>query len=214
MAKSGVKEVVHFTISYALSPTVDVANQAYQIVKEKYPDFKVYAIESHSTTVGQGILVKIACNMRNNGATAEETANYCNEIKHKIQHCFMVDDLNFLKRGGRVSSASAVVGTLLGIKPVLTFNKKGSLEVIKKEKGRKNAIKFMAEQMHNFTYKNECYLTVVHTGNLKYVKELKEAIKQITNIEPDIAMIGPVIGSHVGPDAVGFGFVSEQERPI
>lgn len=214
MAKNGVKEVVHFTISYALSPTVDVANQAYEMVKEKYPDFKVYAIESHTTTVGQGILVKIACQMRNEGATAEETANYCNEIKHKIQHWFMVDDLNFLRRGGRVSGASAVVGTLLGIKPVLTFNKKGSLEVIKKEKGRKNAIKYMAEQMNNFTYDKNCHLTIVHTGNLKYAQELQEAIKQLTNIQPEIAVMGPVIGSHVGPDAVGFGFVSNQERPI
>ncbi len=213
LAKNGVKEVVHFTISYALSPTLDVANQAYEIIKEKYPDFKLYAIESHSTTIGQGILVKIAVEMRNNGATAEETYNYINEIKHKLQVWFMVDDLNFLKRGGRVSAASAVVGTLLGIKPILTFNEKGALSVIKKEKGRKNAIKFMAEQMRNFTYNKNCHLSIVHSGNEKYAEELKDALMQVTDITPEVSYIGPVIGCHVGPDAVGFAFVSNENRP-
>lgn len=137
LAKEGKKNVIHFTISYGMAPTMDVAYKAIDQVKQLYPDFNVTVVESHTTTVGQGILVRTACKMRDEGASYIDCVNYIQEYKHHIQHFVMVDDLQHLKRGGRISGAAAAIGTLAQLKIIITIDRDGKLVVIKKVMGGK-----------------------------------------------------------------------------
>ena len=215
MAESGVKEAIHFTISYGLSHTVDIAREAVLAVQEKYPEFNCLCMECSTTTVGQGMLVRIACDLRDKGYSLQETYDYCESIKHKIQHFIIADDLMYLKRGGRVSGAKAVIGTMLNVKPVLVFTKEGKLEKYKQSNGMRNTIKTIVQEFGKYTVNNN-YPTVwvCHTDNLEMAKILEQSLQEQYNVSTQIRMIGPVIGSHLGPNAVAFGFVSNEERPI
>ncbi|MBP5466684.1 MAG: DegV family EDD domain-containing protein, partial [Clostridia bacterium] len=132
MATAGVKDAVHFTISYGLCHTVDVARAAVAEVQKDFPDFNCLCVECSTTTLGQGFLVRVALDMQNKGKTAKETFDYVESIKTHIQHFIIADDLMYLKRGGRLSAASAAIGTVLNVKPIIIFNKEGKLTSYKK----------------------------------------------------------------------------------
>ena len=215
MAQAGIKEAIHFTISYALSPTVDVARQAVKTVQETYPDFNCLCVESHTTTIGQGMLVKIAVDMRNKGKTLQETFDYVENVKGKIQHFIIADSLMYLRRGGRVGSAKAIVGTMLNIKPILVFTKEGKLEKYKQASGMKTAIKTIVDEFPKYTLNKDYQkIYIVHTDNLPMAQLLEKSLKEKYNVEVEIRIMGPVIGSHVGPNSLAYGFVSNEERPI
>ena len=212
LAKAGVKDVVHFTISYGLSPTVDVANQAAETVQKEYPDFHVYAVESRSATVGQGILVKVAIKMRNDGKTAKETFDFMNEAKFRLQHLIVANDLYYLKRGGRVSGASALIGTMLSIKPYIVMDGDGKLNVEEKFHGMKKAFSFIADEVKRLGVDDGHYVVIVHTDAKDKAEELAAKVKEVVDLDPEIQIMGPVIGSHVGPGAVACGFLSKTPR--
>lgn len=212
MAQAGAKDVLHFTISYGLSHTVDVANQAAAIVKEEYPEFTVYAMESCSATVGQGALVKLALKMRNEGKTAKEAFDILSETKYRLQHFIVADDLFYLKRGGRVSGTKAVVGTLLNVKPFITIDGNGKLKVEGSFRGMKKAFSHIMEEIDRLGVGEENMIVVVHTDAKEKAEELANRILEKTGITPEIQIMGPVIGSHVGPGAVACGMVSKTAR--
>lgn len=213
MAKEGAEDVVHFTISSGLSPTKDVAAKAAEDVKKDYPKFNVYVVDPLTATVGQGALVQIALGCRNEGKTAEETYNLCNSLRLHIQHFIVADDLTYLKKGGRVSTAAAVFGSMLNIKPILTFGKDGKLYPIAKVKGTKKAISFIKDKMHiEGPDPKYNYLFIVHTDNEGPANELAEFVRTEFGIEPHVSIMGPVIGSHVGPGAFALGYISVSER--
>ena len=212
MAKAGVKDVVHFTISSGLSPTVTVANKAAAAVKEDYPDFNVYAVDPLTATVGQGMLVEVAREGRDKGMTAQETYDYVTSLRLNLQHCIVPDNLNYLKKGGRVSSVSAAVGTMLNIKPMLAFDSEGKLKVLEKCKGMKKAFSRIAEMVANAPMNELKKIIIVHTNNENGANELANVLEQIIGFKPRIEIMGPVIGSHVGPGSVSCGWISELTR--
>ena len=216
LAKEGHKKVLHFTISYGLAPTMDGANKAAEMVKEKSPDFELTVVESHTTTIGQGFLVKEACRMRDEDSTLEQTRDYVNDLKVHIQHFIIVDDLNHLKRGGRVSGAAAAIGTLAQLKIVLNFDRDGKLQVIKKVMGgRKKAIKTVVDEFANFTTdRPDCHCFVGHTDNESAANDLAGALQRAYGIDTEIRTVGPTIGCHLGPGAVAYIFVSKELRPV
>lgn len=216
LAERGERKILHFTISYGLAPTMDGANKAAEMVREKYPGFDITVIESHTTTVGQGLLVKEACRMRDAGATLAETRDYVNDIKHRVQHYIIVDDLNHLKRGGRISGAAAAIGTLAQLKVIISFDRDGKLQVIKKVMGgRKKAIKTIVEEFANFTTeKPDCHCVVAHTDNTEAAESLSGALKTAYGLNTEIRIIGPTIGCHVGPGGVAYIFISKEQRPV
>ena len=101
LAQSGVKEVIHFMISSGLANTIDITRQAGEDMKKEYPDFTVYALDPLTATVGQGLLVSLACDCRDKGMTAKETYDYLMEVRNSIQHCIIPDNLFYLQKGGR-----------------------------------------------------------------------------------------------------------------
>lgn len=215
MAEAGVTDAIHFTISYALSPTVDVARKAVAEVQETYPNFNCLCVESHTTTIGQGMLVRIACDMRDRGKELQETFDYVETVKHKIQHFIIADSLMYLRRGGRVGSAKAIVGTMLNIKPVLTFTKEGKLEKYKQASGMKTAIKNVVDEYANYTVNKEYPLIyIVHTDNVPMAELLKKSLEEKYGVSPEIRIMGPIIGTHVGPNSLAYAFISNEERPI
>lgn len=213
MAQSGAKDVVHFTISSGLSPTVTVANKAAADVKKDYPDFNVYAVDPLTATIGQGALVMIAKDCRDKGWSAKETYDYVTGLRLHIQHCIVPSDLYYLKRGGRVSSASAALGTVLNIKPMITFNDEGKLEILGKFRGMKKAFSYILKKMDEVPVdKNLPLVFVVHTDNESEANEIASAIEKKYGIKPHVSIMGPVIGSHVGPGSVSVGWFSEKFR--
>ena len=215
MAENGVKDAIHFTISYGLCRTVDVAREAVEVVKKDYPDFNCLCVECNTTTVGQGFLVKIAIDMRNRGKSLQETFDYVEKNKSKIQHFIIVDSLTHLMRGGRLSATSAIVGTMLKVKPILVFTKEGKLQKYKQSNGMKHTILTAVKEAEKYTVNKDYPLfTVAHTDNEVMAKYMADALQSTYKVQTETRMIGPVIGSHVGPNAVAYIFLSNEERPL
>ena len=214
MAQNGVKNAIHISQSKGLSPTIDNANKAIEIVKEAYPDINYIAIESSTTTVAEGMLVRTAVEMRDEGKSLDDVVKAINEMKGKIQHFLMVDDLMYLKRGGRIGGAAAMIGTMLRLKPIIQITREGKLEIISKEMGAKKAFRSIINEVKSsFTFASKYFkAVVVHTDNESGAKELQELIKENLGIEPEIRVMGPIIGAHVGPNAIAFTFISNEPR--
>ncbi len=212
MAEAGVKDVLHFMISSGLANTITITRQAAADVKAKYPDFNVYAVDPLTATIGQGILVSLAADCRDKGMTAADAYEYVTGIRQHIQHCIIPSDLFYLKKGGRVSGASAAIGTMLNIKPMLMFDGEGKLITVEKCKGMKKAYQRVLDCMNVAPMSELNLAVVVHTNNEKGAEELANLIENRTGIRPQITIMGPVIGSHVGPGSVSCGWISTKTR--
>lgn len=212
LAEEGAEDVVHFTISSGLARTHEVAEEAAAAVKKEFPKFNVIVVDPLTTTVGQGLLVRIACKCRDEGKSAKETADYCNSLRLHIQHFIVADDLQYLKKGGRISAAVAAIGGVLGIKPILSFDKEGKLTPIAKVRGVKKAITFIKEKLEKEGPNELNEVFIVHTGNEQAAQELYDYVVDRFHFKPHMQWMGPVIGSHVGPDAFALGYISNSER--
>lgn len=213
MAAAGVKDVVHFTISSGLANTITITMQAAADVKKEYPDFNVYAVDPLTATIGQGALAMLAADCRDKGMTAADTYDYIMGLRQKIQHCIIPADLFYLKKGGRVSAASAAFGTMLNIKPLLAFDAEGKLKTVEKCRGMKKAYSRVIDHMNIAPVDKEFGLAiVVHTNNPKGAEELAALIEEKTGVKPLVTIMGPVIGSHVGPGSVSCGWLSTKTR--
>jgi DegV family protein with EDD domain len=212
MAEEGVKDVLHFMISSGLANTIEITRQAAADVKKNYPDFNVYVVDPLTATAGQGMLVALAADCRDKGMTADEAYEYVTQIRQYVQHCVIPNDLFYLKKGGRVSGASAAVGTMLNIKPMLSFDSEGKLKVIEKCKGMKKAFARVVEHMAKAPVSDLKTVVVVHTNNPKGAAELAALVEEKTGIKPSVTIMGPVIGAHVGPGAVACGWISTKTR--
>ena len=213
LAKEGAKDVLHFTISSGLSPTVTVAEKAAAGIKKDYPDFNLLAVDSLSATIGQGALVRAALRLRNEGKTVQEAYDYVVDMQKHIQYAIFANDLYYLKRGGRVSAVAALAGTMLKVKPALSFTKDGKLIVVDKIRGMKKAFAWALEKQEKFPpVKENRMMWVVHTDAEKEANELAAMVEERWNFKPDVSIMGPVIGSHVGPGAVAVIWTSKEER--
>ena len=215
LAKAGVKEVVHFMISSGLANTITITQQAAEDMKKEYPDFTVYAVDPLSATVGHGVLVELAADCRDKGMSAKETYEYLMDVRNRVQHCIIPNDLFYLKKGGRVSAVSAAFGTMLNIKPMLSFDTEGKLKVLEKCKGMKKAFSRVVEHLNVAPLENfdgKPFAVIVHTNNEKGAEELAALVEERMGVKPRITIMGPVIGSHVGPGSVSCCWISTKTR--
>ncbi len=213
MAKRGIVNVLHISQSDGLSPTIVNARKAIEIVKEQYPNINYLALESKTTTIGEGMLVKLACKLRDEGKSNQEVYDILEKEKMHLQHFVVVDDLMFLKRGGRISGPKALIGTILKVKPIIQFTKAGKLEITEKVNGLNKALKTVIDEMKKFTKNKYFDIEIVHTNNLQTANLLANMIEEQFGLRPEIRIMGPIIGSHVGPGAVAVAFISNEERP-
>ena len=212
MAKAGVKDVLHFSISSGLARTTSVAKEAAEAVKKEYPDFNMVSVDPLGATILQGMLVSFACDMRDEGKTMQETYEYLTEARYRILCTIIPTDLFYLQRGGRVSATSAVLGSMLKVKPILTFDSEGKLKTVDKVMGMKKAYSYTLEKLAVAPPDEKKKIVVVHTDNEEAANEMARRVEETTGIKPEIVIMGPSIGAHVGPGAVACGWLSVKKR--
>lgn len=204
--------IIYIGLSSNLSGTFNSASIAREVVLEKNPKADISLIDSLSASLGEGLLVYYACEMIKNGSSKEEVINWLEDNKRKVIHAISVDDLSHLKRGGRISGATAIVGGLLNIKPTLKFDSEGKVKPGEKIKGRKKVIKYLADQVkENAVNIEDQVLFICHADCLSEAKLLKEII--LSEVKPKDVIInsmGAVIGTHGGPGTLAVIFMAKE----
>ncbi len=210
VAKAG-EEGIYISFSSELSGTYNTAVMIRNQLLETYPDMKLHTVDSKCASFGQGLVIKEAVRLRDEGKSVEEVVAGVEAYASKMNHIFTVDDLNFLARGGRVSKTSAVLGGMLNIKPILSLQD-GKLVPIDKIRGQKKAIKYMVDYLEkkggDFSNK---IIGICHSNDPELAETVQSALQE--RLSPkgcETVIIGSVIGSHVGLGTVGIFFTDAE----
>lgn len=206
------KDILHIAFTSGLSGTYNSCRVAAEELREEYPDRKIVVIDSLCAASGGGMLLYKALALKEQGKSLEEIATWVEENKLHVCHDVTVDDLYHLHRGGRVSKASAVLGTMIKIKPIIHVNDEGKLIVIGKERGRKKALMTLIDRMEKQSQGFENDIAMITHGDApedaEYVKGLIEERFGIKNIM--INPLGTVIGSHTGPGVIAIFYMGNR----
>ena len=201
------------TFSGGLSTTYQSAVIAANDLLEQYRDRKVLVVDTCAAALGQGLFVWYACKKRDEGLSLEELAAWAEENKDHVAHWFTVDDLVYLKRGGRVSAATALVGTMLNIKPVLHVDNEGHLVSMVKARGRKAAINTLVSKLQELGEGwNNSTVFICHADCMDDAQRLSELVKEKCGVKDAfIGNLGAVIGSHAGPGTLALFFMGKEK---
>lgn len=204
----GAKNIIHMSLSGGLSNTVNSARVAAGSVAEKHPDCKIFVLDTLSATQGHRYLVDEAVKLRDNGANVKDAYDALVTLAGKIHHWIVVDDLMHLKCGGRVSGASAYIGSLLNIKPVLIINDEGKLAVVKKAKGTVNAYRYVLEMIKEYAEDpDDLTIYLANADADDKIADMKKLLKEtFPAADVRVGWIGPVIGAHTGSGTLGLVF--------
>ena len=205
------KDVLYLGFSSGLSTTYNSARLAAEELSESYPDRKIITLDSLAASAGFGMLVYLVAKKRDEGATLEEAAEYAKATIPNLVHWFTVDDLVYLKRGGRVSPAVAFVGGLLGIKPVMHVDDEGHLVKVTTARGRSAAIKALADKFGETALDNTKGPVMICHGDCEEdAKKLSDIIETTYGVKTDITVFtGPVIGAHSGPGTLALFYLGK-----
>lgn len=207
------KNIIHIAFSGGLSGTFNSVRLAAQELMEEQPDCRITVIDSLAASMGEGLLVYKALEQQEAGLSYEEMVEWIENNKLHVCHYFTVDDLFHLYRGGRVSKAAAVLGTMINLKPVLHVDDEGHLIPLSKVRGRKKSLNAlvdgMEKQMGSFREKNDI-IFLSHGDCYEDALYVQEQIKKRFGIEKFmISPVGPTIGAHSGPGTVALFFMGE-----
>lgn len=204
------EDILYLTFSHVLSGTFTSMKLAIDELKEKYPDRTIKFVDTKRISMAAGIVVYAAAKLHKSGATDDEIIDFVNEFQAKVSTYFTVGDLQYLRRGGRVSSVKAFVAGILNIKPMLYISPDGRLEQFSTAKGRKKSLLTLASYIDVDKLDKSYPLTIIDAdcaGDAQFLEDyLRETYE---GIEVWRVAIGPVIGAHSGPDTVGLIFVSK-----
>ncbi len=203
------EDVLYIAFSSALSGTCQSAKQAAETMKKEYPDREIRVIDSLAASMGEGLLVWYAAKLRKEGKSLGEVASWLEENKLRLDHLFTVDDLFFLKRGGRLSVGVALIGSLIGIKPLLHVSVEGKLVQTGIARGKRQALnRMVARMMTTIENQKNQEIFISHGDCQEDADYLREQVKAKL---PDISIIegyiGPVIGSHSGPGTIAIYYL-------
>lgn len=208
--KSG-KDILYIAFSSGLSTTINSAHLSANELLEAYPDRKIVIVDTLAASAGLGMMVYMAVTKKNEGASLEENAAYIKSLINN--HCiwFTVEDLEYLKRGGRVSSIVAFAGGILGIKPVLKMDDEGHLIGAFNVRGRKKSIEALADKYTELSYEERnTPVFISHADCEAEAKQLANLLKERHGVEVTmLTEIGPVIGSHSGPGTIALFFIGQ-----
>lgn len=212
------KDIIFLDMSREMSVSFVNANKAAAELQAEYPERRLYVMDTYCISGGLGLLVENMVTRAENGASFDEVVAWGEENKLKIAHRFTVDDLNYLKAGGRVSNASALVGSLLSIKPVLYVPDRGTLDVVKKARGRKAALKAITDGIiHDLSAVDPTgtEIHILHADCMADAEHVRDTVKaaypQLGEIS--ITSLGVVIGAHCGPGLLAVFYLCGGRQP-
>ena len=208
------KDILHIAFSSGLSGSYNSARIAGEELMEKYPDRKIIVLDSLAASLGQGMIVYLAQQQKEEGKSIDEVAQWVKDHRLNVVHAFTVDDLNHLYRGGRVSKTTAVVGGVLNIKPVLHVDNEGKLIPVGKVRGRKKSLLALVDMMDQKlgSYKDSCDTIFVSHGDCTedaqfVIDKIKEKYPIKTVL---VNYVGATIGAHSGPGTVALFFLGDE----
>lgn len=208
------KDILYIGFTSGLSTTYNSGVMIMEELKTEYPDRKLLYVDSLCASVGQGLLVHYAALKREEGKTMEEIYEDIMSMKDKIHHQVTVDDLFFLQRGGRVSATTAVVGSVLNIKPMIQVNAEGKLDTVGKVRGRKAAMKELVSKMQsNADVDTWNYVFISHGDCLEDSERVKEMIEEVfPQAKVILSDVGAVIGAHTGPGVIALCYLGKTKK--
>ena len=206
------KDILHLCLSSGISGSYNSANIAKNILSEKYPDRKIYVVDSLCAASGYGLLMDQAADLRDSGMNIDDLHQWVEENKERLNHWVMVTDLTYLIRGGRVSKAAGVIGGVLNICPLIYVDKLGKLAVVQKIRTKRKAIDAIVKKMEEYAdngldYDGKCY--ICHSASYEDARAIADLVESRfpkLNGKVLINNIGTTIGSHTGPGTVALFF--------
>ena len=204
-------DVLYLAFSSGLSGTYNASRLMFEELAEQYPERKVVTVDTLAASMGEGLLVYLAVQQKKQGKSLEEVAKWVEDNRLKLSHWFTVDDLNHLKRGGRVSGAAAFFGTMLNIKPVLHVDDEGHLIPMEKVRGRRQSLDALVDHMAKTGIDNAHQTVFISHGDcqsdVEYVAD--QIRRRFGTKDIHTNYIGPVIGTHSGPGTVALFFLAQ-----
>jgi DegV family protein with EDD domain len=206
------RDVLCIAFSSGLSNTYNAAKLACEELTPKYPERKVYAVDTLCASMGEGLILSLAVEEKRKGKSIDELRIWLEEVKLRVCHWFTVEDLNHLKRGGRISGATALIGTMLNIKPVLHVDDEGHLINMGKARGRRASLLALVDHMEKTAVNPASQTVFISHGDAKEDAEfVAEEIKSRLGVKNFvISYIGPVIGTHSGPGTIALFFLGSK----
>ena len=206
------RDIVCVCFSSALSTTYQSAVIAAEDLRAEFPEAEIHVVDSLSASLGQGLLLYLAVEQKRKGLTAAELAKWVEDNRLTVCHWFTVDDLNYLKMGGRLSAGAAFFGSMLSIKPVMHTSDEGKLTVVGKARGRKSSLNTLIDTVGRLGINLQDQVMFICQADCQAEAETVAAqLKQRYGVkEVYINYIGPVIGSHTGPNTMGLFFVGTE----
>jgi DegV family protein with EDD domain len=207
-------DILHIAFSSALSGSCSVAATVARELCDENPDTKILVIDSLCASLGEGLLLHKAVLLKESGKTIDEVADWLENNKLNLCHLFTVDDLHHLHRGGRVSKATAIIGTLINVKPVLHVDNEGRLIPLNNVRGRKKALISLVDQMEirikDYPGSNDI-IFISHGDCIEDAEFVAELIKERFGIKESlINFVSPTIGAHSGPGTVALFFMGKE----
>ena len=212
---SGGDDVLAIAFSSGLSGTCAAAMSAAEEVREEFPERKLFVVDSLCASAGEGLLVHYALQNRESGMSVEENAKWTQEHVQNVVHWFTVDDLMHLHRGGRLSATSAIVGTLVRIKPIMNVDENGKLAVREKAAGRKRSIRILADKIKQDIVEPEKQIILISHGDCHdEAQSLADMLKEsLPVLDVRLSYVGSVIGAHTGPGVIAVFCMGKDRAP-
>lgn len=210
------KDILHVTLSSGISGVNNAANIAKTMMEEKYPDRKIYIVDSLSAACGYGMLMDTLADLRDEGKSIDELHDWVEENKNRVHHWVTATDLTYLIRGGRLSKTSGFVGQMLNICPVLSIVADGTLKAMQKVRTKKKVLEALANKVLENTENGADYADKCYVGHSMCEEDAKALISLIEEKVPDLkgkivlGNIGTVIGSHTGPGTIVVCFYGKE----
>ena len=204
------KDILYLGFSSALSITLSSARMAAEELKTEYPERKILIVDTLAASTGYGLLVRLTHDRIAAGATLEEAAQFAEDTKLSICHWFTVDDLGHLRRGGRIGAGAALLGSLLGIKPILHTDDEGRLVGVSKVRGRGASLKALCDKYGELSTSRSAPVYLCHADCMEDAEKVCAMMKEQYGVTVElIADIGPVIGAHTGAGTLSLFFVGK-----